>query len=177
MRPLQPAFSAVITLLALCIVPPLTSTATQAAPANETKNVSTDFSAREKSLRYGQRSHRVRKSHNIRHSAGRGFAWYFANMHRIEPRTPCAGNRVVATWYHSGHRTANGERFNPNGLTAAHRTLPFGTRLSITNPRNGRSITVRINDRGPFTRGVTIDLARGAAFALGMTATQQVCML
>lgn len=71
------------------------------------------------------------------------------------------GQSVVATYYVSGRRTASGQAFNAGGLTAAHRTLPFGSNVTITNPNNGRSVTVLINDRGPFTRGVTIDLAGG----------------
>lgn len=78
------------------------------------------------------------------------------------------GTLIRASYYCSGSRTASGERFNPNGFTAAHRTLPFGTRLSVTNPATGRTVVVRINDRGPFVRGVSLDLARGAAFAIGM---------
>jgi rare lipoprotein A len=78
------------------------------------------------------------------------------------------GTLIRASYYCSGYRTASGEHFNPNGFTAAHRTLPFGTRLSVTNPANGRTVIVRINDRGPFVRGVSLDLARGAAFAIGM---------
>ncbi len=67
-----------------------------------------------------------------------------------------------------GRLTANGERFNMRAMTAAHKTLPFGTMVRVTNPRNGRSVTVRINDRGPFIRGREIDLSRGAAEAIGM---------
>ena len=70
----------------------------------------------------------------------------------------------TATYYGeelAGRRTASGEIFNPNALTAAHRTLPFGTRVRVTNSRNGRSAVVRINDRGPFTKGVHIDLSKG----------------
>ncbi|MGP0059762.1 MAG: septal ring lytic transglycosylase RlpA family protein [Beijerinckiaceae bacterium] len=78
------------------------------------------------------------------------------------------GSIVKASYYSSGHRTANGEQFDPNGFTAASRTLPFGTRLHLTNPATGRSVIVRINDRGPFVRGRDLDLARGAAVALGM---------
>jgi len=74
----------------------------------------------------------------------------------------------VASWYKMGKRTASGERFNPNGLTAAHKTLPFGTRVRVTNLRNGRKVVVRINDRGPFVRGRIIDLAYGAARAVGL---------
>ncbi|QAY95143.1 hypothetical protein CWB41_04860 [Methylovirgula ligni] len=84
------------------------------------------------------------------------------------------GSMIYASYYSSGYRTASGERFNPNGLTAAHRTLPFGTRVAVTNPRNGRSVVVRINDRGPFVRGRSLDLARGAAFAIGMRGTGPV---
>ncbi len=79
--------------------------------------------------------------------------------------------RGMASYYghdFSGNKTATGERFNPEGLTAAHRTLPFGTRVRVTNTRNGRSVVVRINDRGPFIRGRIIDLSLGAARTLGM---------
>ncbi|MEP2736111.1 MAG: septal ring lytic transglycosylase RlpA family protein [Erythrobacter sp.] len=76
----------------------------------------------------------------------------------------------VASYYGKrfhGRLTANGERFNMNAMTAAHKTLPFGTKVRVTYPRNGRSIVVRINDRGPFIRGRAIDLSRGAAAKLG----------
>ena len=68
----------------------------------------------------------------------------------------------------SGSETASGERFNADELTAAHRTLPFGTRVRVTNHSNGRSVVVRINDRGPFVRGRVIDVTPAAAHALGM---------
>jgi rare lipoprotein A len=74
-----------------------------------------------------------------------------------------------ASWYQMGRKTANGEAFDPNGLTAAHRTLPFGSKIKVVNERNGRSVVVRINDRGPYAGGRIIDLARGAAESLGMT--------
>jgi rare lipoprotein A len=74
----------------------------------------------------------------------------------------------IASWYKMGKVTANGERFNPNGLTAAHRYLPFGTRVRVTNLRNGRKVVVRINDRGPFIKGRIIDLAYGAARKIGL---------
>ena len=70
--------------------------------------------------------------------------------------------------YFAGRKTASGERFNPSRMTAAHKTLPFGTRVRVTNMRNGRSVVVRINDRGPFIRGRVIDLSRGAAGVIGM---------
>lgn len=84
--------------------------------------------------------------------------------------------RGAASWYGSGHRTANGEAFNPNGMTAAHRSLPFGTRLRVVNERNGRSVVVRINDRGPFAGGRIIDLARGPARALGISGVSRVAL-
>jgi rare lipoprotein A len=73
-----------------------------------------------------------------------------------------------ASWYKIGSRTANGEKMNANALAAAHRSLPFGTRVRVDNLRNGRSVVVRINDRGPFVRGRVIDVTRGAAVKLGM---------
>jgi rare lipoprotein A len=82
---------------------------------------------------------------------------------------PVNANQVgVASYYKSGKVTANGEAFNPHGLTAAHRTLKFGTIVKVTNVKTGKSVTVRINDRGPFIRGRIIDLSLGAARAIGM---------
>jgi len=74
----------------------------------------------------------------------------------------------IASWYKMGKVTANGERFNPNGLTAAHRHLPFGTKVRVTNIKNGRKVVVRINDRGPFIKNRIIDLAYGAARRIGL---------
>ena len=77
----------------------------------------------------------------------------------------------IASYYgkaFAGRPTANGERFDPAQLTAAHRTLPFGSQVRVTNPRTGRSVVVRINDRGPFVRGRTIDLSRAAAEQVGI---------
>lgn len=68
----------------------------------------------------------------------------------------------------AGRRTANGETCDPTTLTAAHRTLPFGTKLRVTNPANGKSVIVRINDRGPFARGRVIDLSKAAAAEIGL---------
>jgi peptidoglycan lytic transglycosylase len=90
-----------------------------------------------------------------------------------------AAQIVGATWYGNelrGHRTASGEMFNPGGLTAAHRSLPFGTCLLVGNPRTGKSVEVRVNDRGPFTKGLSLDLSAGAARAIGMRSTQTVTM-
>jgi rare lipoprotein A len=74
----------------------------------------------------------------------------------------------MASWYQMGHTTANGERYNPDAMTAAHRTLPFGTVVQVTNLNNGRSVRLRINDRGPFVGGRIIDVSRGGARHLGL---------
>ncbi|MDX3926678.1 MAG: septal ring lytic transglycosylase RlpA family protein [Shinella sp.] len=73
-----------------------------------------------------------------------------------------------ASWYALTSRTASGERMNPAKLTAAHRSLRFGTKVRVTNSRNGKSVVVRINDRGPFIRGRVIDLSKAAASHIGM---------
>ena len=82
-----------------------------------------------------------------------------------------AQQRGIASVYgRAGSSTANGERAHPAGLTAAHRSLRFGTRVRVTNHRNGRSVVVRINDRGPFVRGRVIDVTPAAARSLGFRA-------
>ncbi len=81
------------------------------------------------------------------------------------------GSRGMASWYgpgFNGRRSANGERYNQNGLTAAHRSLPFGTKVKVTNVRTGRSVVVRITDRGPHVRGRIIDLSAAAAQIVGV---------
>lgn len=78
------------------------------------------------------------------------------------------GQIGMASYYKHGRMTASGEKFNPQGLTAAHRTLPFGTKVRVVNVKSGKSVVVRINDRGPFVRGRIIDLAFGAARAVGL---------
>jgi hypothetical protein len=87
------------------------------------------------------------------------------------------GQRIISAYYWQGRHTASGEPFNPQGMTAAHRTLPFGTRVNVINPRTGQSVTVVINDRGPFVRGVDLDLSAAAAKAIGMRGTGTVCIL
>lgn len=72
-----------------------------------------------------------------------------------------------ASWYKSGKKTANGERFNPHGVSVAHRYLPFGTVLRITHVGNGNTIEAVVNDRGPFIKGREIDVSLGAAQKLG----------
>ena len=76
---------------------------------------------------------------------------------------------IASVYAYSSSKTASGERANPTGLTAAHRTLAFGTHVRVTNRRNGRSVTVRINDRGPFVRGRVIDVTPAGARALGFS--------
>lgn len=106
------------------------------------------------------------------------------NFIKLTPPAPLAQGQLLASarsvqvgqasWYGPGfygNRTASGEVFRPGTLTAAHRYLPFGTRVRVTNLYNGRTTVVRINDRGPFSGGRIIDLAHGAAQALGVTAS------
>jgi rare lipoprotein A len=86
-------------------------------------------------------------------------------------QAPVVLGEGLASWYglaFQGRRTASGERFDMNAFTAAHPTLPFGTRVLVRNPRNDRFVVVRINDRGPFVPGRIIDLSHAAARALGM---------
>jgi rare lipoprotein A len=86
------------------------------------------------------------------------------------------GQRMMATSYGKGQRTtASGERFNPRGMTAAHRTLPFGTRLTVTNLKTGKSVIVVVNDRGPSAKRLDIDLSTAAAKAIGLDGTAAVC--
>lgn len=73
-----------------------------------------------------------------------------------------------ASWYARGRLTASGERFNPMGMSVAHRTYPFGTMLRMTNPVTGATVVARVNDRGPFVKGVSLDVSKGAAVKLGM---------
>jgi rare lipoprotein A len=77
---------------------------------------------------------------------------------------------------YAGRKTASGERMNPGAMTAAHKSLPFGSRVRVTNKKNGRSVTVRINDRGPFVRGRVIDLSPAAARALGFAGLAPVSL-
>lgn len=97
----------------------------------------------------------------------------FAARH---PVAPAADNSLkrrdatygVASFYYQGSRTASGEKFNPRDMTAAHRHLPFGTRVRVTELASGKSVTVRINDRGPFVPGRIVDVSKSAAEQLGM---------
>ena len=89
------------------------------------------------------------------------------------------GSRGMASWYgpgFHGKRTASGERFHANALTAANKTLPFGSQVRVTNERTGRSVVVRINDRGPYAHGRVIDLSKAAAQAVGISGVGRVTM-
>jgi peptidoglycan lytic transglycosylase len=82
-----------------------------------------------------------------------------------------------ASWYgpgFQGRRTASGETFDTNDMTAAHRTLPFGTKVRVVNKKTGRSVVVRINDRGPYAHGRVIDLSKASAQALGISGVGSV---
>lgn len=87
------------------------------------------------------------------------FGTYSANA-----ASGCGG----ASWYALTSKTASGERMNPSLMTAAHKSLRFGTKLRVTNSRNGKSVVVRINDRGPFIKGRVLDLSKAAAQNIGM---------
>ena len=90
---------------------------------------------------------------------------FAANKNAAETQIASYG---LASFYSDEQQTANGEKFNPNDLTAAHPTLPFGTQLRVTNVATGRSVTVRVNDRGPFVPGRIVDVSYSAAETLGI---------
>jgi len=96
----------------------------------------------------------------------------FTRAAKADPRSGLSG---IASVYHDPI-TANGEHMNPNAMTAAHKTLPFGSRVTVFNRRNGRSATVRINDRGPYVAGRVIDLSPGAARVLGVDGLAPVAL-
>jgi rare lipoprotein A len=89
------------------------------------------------------------------------------NLARRTPETRVASHGL-ASFYTEGEKTANGEKFDTHELTAAHPTLPFGTKLRVTNVASGRSVTVRVNDRGPFVPGRVVDVSYAAAETIGM---------
>lgn len=110
-----------------------------------------------------------RKCFAARHFVAGALVFSFALLPAVTP-TP-AGATIYcggASWYALTGITASGERANPNAMTAAHKTLPFGTRVVVENLSNRKRVTLRINDRGPFIRGRIIDVTRAAAKKLGM---------
>jgi rare lipoprotein A len=94
----------------------------------------------------------------------------------ITDSSAMAETGIASVYAYSGGKTASGERANPGGFTAAHRTLKFGTQVRVTNRRNGRNVVVRINDRGPFVRGRVIDVTPAAARALGFSGLASVTL-
>jgi rare lipoprotein A len=91
--------------------------------------------------------------------------------------TSALAESCIASHYgYSGGKTASGERMNPSAMTAAHRTRSFGSHVTVTSHSSGRSVTVRVNDRGPFVKGRCIDLSTGAARVLGMAGLQKVSL-
>lgn len=109
-----------------------------------------------------------------------GWSTVARKPHLLGHKPSCSfGQPVLASFYYTGKVTASGARFNPNGVSTAHRSLPFGTRVTFTNPRNGRSVNAVVNDRGPFGRaakiGVKFDLSRGAARSISMGGSQWLC--
>ena len=87
-----------------------------------------------------------------------------------------AESGIASIYSYQSGKTASGERSNPRGLTAAHRTLPFGTMVKVVNKRNGHTVVVRINDRGPFKRGRVIDVTPAAAQRLGINGLAMVSL-
>jgi rare lipoprotein A len=88
-----------------------------------------------------------------------------------------AQSGIASVYAYKSEKTANGERVRPSDMTAAHKTLPFGTRVKVVNLKNGKSVTVRINDRGPFVRGRVIDLTPAGAKALGFSGLTRVTLV
>ena len=102
-----------------------------------------------------------------------------SNLKQADSRASVGFQAGKASWYgpgFHGRKTASGEIFNANAMTAAHRTLPFGTHVKVTSRATGRSVIVRINDRGPFVRGRIIDLSKASARALGVAGLAQVSL-
>jgi rare lipoprotein A len=127
-----------------------------------TKNSEFVSASRQASLEHNRRASFVTNTHVAVTKKHTPFA-----SHKNAAETQVA-SRGVASFYTEGTQTASGERFDTRELTAAHRTLPFGTRLRVTNVTTGRSVTVRVNDRGPFVRGRVVDVSHAAAETLGM---------
>jgi rare lipoprotein A len=101
------------------------------------------------------------------HKLTSGAVALLAALSIVAPINLASAQCGSASWYAMTSKTASGERANPNTLTAAHRTLPFGSKVKVENLKNGKSVVVRINDRGPFTGGRVIDVTRAAANSLG----------
>jgi rare lipoprotein A len=160
-------------VLAGCAQSPVrTSSLRQAAPSKQQAWLPT-----QPLLPTLEKKHRgvIATTESLPHSAAVSVSWppIAEKRRHTEPVTtgaiPRGASVGVASFYTEGARTANGERLNPNALTAAHPSLPFGTRLRITSVASGRSVIVRVNDRGPFIKGRAVDVSYSAAKELGMT--------
>jgi len=160
---------------AFCLL--ASSTIASSADPAKTRNVSAQDKKHKVSHHARPRESAALRRRNAKHRAGR-----YATLHhhrkaahlvrRLEAirQTPAERDfSGTASYYWEGSRVASGGRFDPDGLTAAHRTLPFGTRLRVTDLISNRSVVVTVNDRGPFVSGRVLDLSRGAARVLGMT--------
>jgi rare lipoprotein A len=158
---------------ALCLFAHSTTASAKDAHSNSalSQNRKHKISLHQRADKPHHKSHRLaahRRSH--RHAARR-------RLHHLATRSQRARNAPsgprdftgTASYYWEGSSVASGGRFDPNLLTAAHRTLPFGTRLRVTDLISQRSVIVTINDRGPFVQGRVLDLSLGAARVLGMT--------
>lgn len=120
----------------------------------------------------------VRRSISYRSIALLGIALFIGCSTEPQPKVQDLSDRsnelrVVASYYGEGDgfhgkKTASGERFDPEEFTAAHKTYPFGTKLKVTNPKTGKSVQVRVNDRGPFVKGRSLDLSAAAARSIGL---------
>lgn len=110
--------------------------------------------------------------HRVIHVAAREPVSVVRRQAAVEPETSDGTtprvSQGIASFYSQDSHTASGEKFDANELTAAHPSLPFGTRLRVTNVNTGKSVTVRVNDRGPYVRGRVVDVSYSAAQALGM---------
>jgi rare lipoprotein A len=173
-RPVAPIFAACLVATALAAasksVAPVTERPASVEPAGHTVNVASKGSRLETTAA-------VIAAQTPEPPATSAYALAsasdtpFVNMRAAVIGTPATKGKTtigVASYYWQGTKTASGERFNPSDMTAAHRTLPFGTRVRVTSLETGRSVTVRINDRGPFIDGRIVDISRGAAQSLGM---------
>jgi rare lipoprotein A len=127
--------------------------------------------AKKQKLTHHAKSH-PRAAHNKSHKRTLHAKVRRATMRRVASAVTRGAHDFsgIASFYWEGQRVATGAHYNPDGLTCAHRTLPFGTRLQVTDLVSKRSVVVTVNDRGPFVAGRILDLSRGAATVLGMTA-------
>jgi len=132
-----------------------------------------DFSPEARSHgRYQRRPHDIEASPSL---AGIARPTSHTHLDRAASAGRSFSDSGIASVY-SGGRTANGEQMNAGAMTAAHRTLPFGTHVTVVNNTNGRAVEVRINDRGPFVRGRVIDLSPAAAHAIGISGLAPVSL-